>query len=105
MQKVIAFSIDVNQLVGRSAETFFMSEPEELNNILEQGWEIEDWSFLTDDPVNGKMPMLVVLNDDMTAGIGADSELWEEEEDGAYEEDDDMEEVLEADEKDDLDAE
>lgn len=77
MQKVIAFSIDVNQLVSRSDETFSIAEPEALNELLQEGWEIEDWSFLTDDPVNGKMPMLVVLNDDMLATHS--EEMWEEE--------------------------
>ena len=84
MQKVIAFSIDVNQLVSRSDQTFSIAEPEALNELLQDGWEIEDWSFLTDDPVNGKMPMLVVLNDDMLATHG--EEMWEEE-DGYLDED------------------
>jgi hypothetical protein len=83
MQKVVAFSIDVNQLVSRSDETFSIAEPEALNELLQEGWEIEDWSFLTDDPVNGKMPMLVVLNDDMLATHS--EEMWEEE-DGYLEE-------------------
>jgi hypothetical protein len=78
MQKVIAFSIDVNQLVSRSDETFSIAEPEMLNELLQEGWEIEDWSFLTDDPVNGKMPMLVVLNDDLMV-TGGEEEIWEEE--------------------------
>jgi hypothetical protein len=76
MQKVITFSIDVNQLVARSEETFSVVEPIALNDLLREGWEIEDWSFLTDNPVNGKMPMLVVLSDDIFAE--GEEELWEE---------------------------
>lgn len=78
MQKVIAFSIDVNQLVSRADETFSITEPVAFNELLQEGWEIEDWSFLTDDPVNGKMPMLVILNDDLIVTGGAE-EIWEEE--------------------------
>jgi hypothetical protein len=98
MQKVVAFSIDVNQLVSRSDETFSIAEPEALNELLQEGWEIEDWSFLTDDPINGKMPMLVVLSDDLMIA-GGDEEIWEEEdayldEDGAIPDDIDDEDDL-----------
>lgn len=80
MQKVIAVAINVNQLVSQSDQTFTLTELEELNDLLAEGWEIEDWSFLTDDPVNGRMPMVVVLNDSL---VQVDEELyeeWEEEE-------------------------
>lgn len=80
MQKVITFSIDVNQLVARSEETFSVVEPVALNDLLREGWEIEDWSFLTDNPVNGRMPMLLVLSDDIFSED--EDELWEE--DDAY---------------------
>jgi hypothetical protein len=101
MQKVIAFSIDVNQLVSHSDETFSIMEPEALNELLHEGWEIEDWSFLTDDPINGKMPMLVVLNDDML-GTNGEEEIWEEE--GAYL-DEDSEIPGDIDDEDELDRE
>lgn len=99
MQKVITVSIDVNQLVSQAEGTFAISELEVLNEVLEQGWEIEDWTFLTDDPINGKIPMLVVLNDDMI-DEDIDEELWAEEDDFLEEdeldeddlEDDDLEE-------------
>lgn len=80
MQKVIAVAINVNQLVAQSDQTFAMAELEELNDLLAEGWEIEDWSFLTDDPVNGRMPMLVVLNDNMMSVEEELYEEWEEEE-------------------------
>ena len=76
MQKVIALSINLDQLMVRSDETFSISEPGALNELLQEGWEIEDWSFLTDDPVNGKIPMLVVLNDNMLAAN--EEEVWRE---------------------------
>lgn len=97
MQKVIAFSIDVNQLVSRSDETFSIAEPEALNELLQEGWEIEDWSFLTDDPINGKMPMLVVLSDDMMAAHS--EEMWEEE-DGYLDEDGEVPDDIDDDELD-----
>jgi hypothetical protein len=91
MQKVITISVDVNKLVSGSDETFAMGHPEVLNELLAEGWEIEDWSFLTDNPINGKVPMLVILNDDMLLADGEDGyEVWEEEE-----EDDEM--LLDAD--------
>lgn len=79
MQKVIAVAINVNQLVSQSDQTFTLTELEELNDLLAEGWEIEDWSFLTDDPVNGRMPMVVVLNDSL---VQVDEELYEEWEEG-----------------------
>lgn len=79
MQKVIAVAVNVNQLVSQSDQTFSMMELEELNDLLAEGWEIEDWSFLTDDPVNGRMPMLVVLNDNMLPIEEDLYEEWEEE--------------------------
>ena len=75
MQKVIAVAINVNPLVSQSDQTFAMAELEELNDLLAEGWEIEDWSFLTDEPVNGRMSMLVVLNDSL---LQVEEELYEE---------------------------
>ena len=77
MQKVITVSIDVNQLVSQADGVFSLSEFEVLNDVLAQGWEIEDWTFLSDDPINGKIPMLVVLTDDAIAEE-SDDEFWEE---------------------------
>lgn len=89
MQKVIAVAINVNQMVSQSDQTFTITELEELNDLLAEGWEIEDWSFLTDDPVNGRMPMLVVLNDSL---LQVEDELYEEwEEELAPEEEEDEE--------------
>ena len=93
MQKVITVSIDVNQVVSQAEGTFAISELEVLNGILEQGWEIEDWTFLTDDPINGKIPMLVVLNDDMI-DEDLDEEFWADEDDLLDEDDtDDLEDA------------
>lgn len=99
MQKVITFSIDVNQLVGRSDETFSIVEPAGLNDLLSEGWEIEDWSFLTDNPVNGKMPMLVVLSDDIFAA--GQEELWEEDDDAYLDEDAEGEDPIDIEHEDD----
>jgi hypothetical protein len=87
MQKVIAVAINVNQLVAQSDQTFAMAEPEELNDLLAEGWEIEDWSFLTDDPINGRMPMLVVLNDNLLPVEEGLYEDWEEENPGQGDQD------------------
>ncbi len=86
MQKVIAVAIDVNQMVSQSNQIFAITELEELNDLLAEGWEIEDWSFLTDDPVNGRMPMLVVLNDSLLQVEDDLYEEWEEELDPEEEE-------------------
>lgn len=77
MQKVITVSIDVNKLVSATDDTFAVGQPEVLNELLSEGWTIEDWSFLTDNPVNGKVPMLVVLSDDLLIDEAYDA--WEEE--------------------------
>lgn len=90
MQKVIAVAIDVNQMVSQSDQVFTITELEELNDLLAEGWEIEDWSFLTDDPVNGRMPMLVVLSDSL---LQVDEELYEEWEEDEVPEEEEGEEA------------
>lgn len=76
MQKVIFISIDVQELVAANHETFSFSSCEELNELLEDGWELEEWSFLLDDPIDNKVPIMVVLNNDMVTEDA--DELWRE---------------------------
>lgn len=80
MQKVVAISVNVNELAAQPDKVFSMIELEGLNELLAGGWEIEDWSFLTDDPVNGRMPMLVILNDQLLPGSEDFYEEYEAEE-------------------------
>jgi len=80
MQKVIAVSVNVNELASQPDKVISMVELEGLNELLAEGWEIEDWSFLTDDPVNGRMPMIIILNDQLLPGGEGFYEEYEEEE-------------------------
>lgn len=78
MQKVIFLTIDVQELVANSHTTHSISICDEINEFLETGWEIEEWSFLLDNPVDDKVPIMVLLNDDR--GVELDEwDAWQDE--------------------------
>ncbi|WP_118974463.1 hypothetical protein [Taibaiella koreensis] len=79
MQKVVAVSVNINELASQPDKVTSLVELEGLNELLAEGWEIEDWSFLTDEPVNGRMPMLVILNDQLLPEGEGFYEEYEEE--------------------------
>lgn len=81
MQKVITISIDLQQLTQQTNGVFALSEVESLNDVLAEGWVIEDYTFLSDDAVNGKMPLLVILSDGTI-----ESDLWPYNEDSYLDE-------------------
>lgn len=63
MQKIITVSIDIKQLPSSDA-VFAINEVDSLNEWLAMGWEIEEWDFLRDGDADGKILLLVILNDD-----------------------------------------
>ncbi len=70
MQKIITVTIDVEQLAQQTDEPFSITDVGGINAILQEGWFVEEWEFLTDQVINGKVTLMFVLNDE---------EEWEEE--------------------------
>ena len=64
MQKLITVSVDVKQLTKSPTNPFTINEVDSINELLEQGWEMEEWDFLKEDTGDGQILLLVTLNDD-----------------------------------------
>ncbi|MEO6732357.1 MAG: hypothetical protein ABIN01_14160 [Ferruginibacter sp.] len=64
MQKLITVSVDTKQLTQSPTNPFTINEVDSINELLEQGWEIEEWDFLKEGEGDGEMLLLVILNDD-----------------------------------------
>lgn len=67
MQKLITLTIDVKSLQGEAKGPFTINEVDGLNDLLETGWAIEDYEFLSGEEESEKAVLLVVLNDDLAA--------------------------------------
>ena len=70
---------------------------EGINELLEQGWEIEEWDFLKEDAGNGVILLIVILNDNaMYVDAEEQDELLEEFDFGEEEElsEDELEEEI-----------
>ena len=65
MQKIVTISIDTTQLKAGKATPFSLNELEEINEVLELGWQIEDWDFIKECGADGQVILLVTLNDDL----------------------------------------
>ena len=64
MQKLITVSVDTKQLIQSPTNPFTVNEVDSVNELLEQGWEIEEWDFLKEGEGDGEILLLVILNDD-----------------------------------------
>jgi hypothetical protein len=64
MQKLITVSVDTKQLTQSPTNPFTINEVDSINELLEQGWEIEEWDFLKEGEGDGEILLLVILNDD-----------------------------------------
>ena len=64
MQKLITVSVDTKQLKQDPADPFTISHVDSVNELLEQGWEIEEWDFLKEGGADGEILLMVILNDD-----------------------------------------
>lgn len=64
MQKLITVSVDTKQLVQSPNNPFTINEVDSINELLEQGWQIEEWDFLKEGEGDGEILLLVILNDD-----------------------------------------
>src|SRR6187401_1779033 len=64
MQKLITVSVDTKQLKQSPTDTFTINHVDSVNELLEQGWEIEEWDFLKERGDDGEILLMVILNDD-----------------------------------------
>lgn len=64
MQKLVTVSVDTKQLLHNQASPFAINEVDSINELLEQGWEIEEWDILKEGDGDGEILLLVILNDD-----------------------------------------
>ncbi|MBC7889795.1 MAG: hypothetical protein H7Z13_18110 [Ferruginibacter sp.] len=94
MQKLITVSVDTKQLLQSATNPFTINEVDSINELLEQGWEIEEWDFLKEGEGDGEILLLVILNDD--AMFDEDEDEFEDEfgldDDDDMDEDDDLDE-------------
>jgi hypothetical protein len=68
MQRLITVSVDIKQLLKSPTNPFSINEVDSVNELLEQGWEIEEWDFLKEDSGDGQILLLVTLNDEAMFG-------------------------------------
>jgi len=90
MQRLITVGIDTKQLLKTAGNPFIINDVDSVNELLEQGWEIEEWDFLVEDTGDGQLLLMVTLNDD--AMFDDDDENF-----GEFELDEDEEEFEEDD--------
>ena len=95
MQKVITIAIDTTQLSAVKTGPFSVAEAEEVNELLELGWQIEEWDFLKEGETDGQIVLLVILNDDLMYEDNEDDfdEGFKEEDDEDYEGEDDDDDI------------
>lgn len=77
MQRLVTVSVDLKQLMKDPHSPFTINEVDSINELLEQGWEMEEWDFLKEDTGDGQIFLLVTLNDDAMFG-NQDDEFEEE---------------------------
>ena len=88
MQKVITVTIDLERLQStgqqdHSRSTSFVNELPEINQLLEEGWMIEEWEILNVNSVNSPITLLFILTDELmydTSENATDSAFQLEEE-------------------------
>src|SRR5690349_10281292 len=64
MQKLITVSIDTNQLKQHFNDPFTINHVDSVNELLEQGWEVEKWDILKAEGSDGHILLMLILNDD-----------------------------------------
>ena len=65
MQKIVTVLIDTSQLSPGKLNPFSVTELDEINDILEMGWQVEEWDFLKEGETDGQVVLMVILNDDL----------------------------------------
>ena len=65
MQKVVTVAVDTSQLKPGKSVPFAINDLTEINELLELGWQIEEWDFLKEGETDGQVVLLVILNDEI----------------------------------------
>lgn len=65
MQKVVTVAVDTSQLKPGKSSPFAINDLTEINELLELGWQIEEWDFLKEGETDGQVVLLVILNDEI----------------------------------------
>lgn len=91
MQRLITVSIDTTQLIKIPNDPFSINDVDSVNDLLADGWEIEEWDFLKEDDGDGKILLLITLNDEMK--FSDEDDIFDE--DFEEDEDDDEEDIEE----------
>lgn len=86
MQKVITVSLDTKSLMQSDSGKTVVSEITEVNNLLDIGWELEEYEILHKDEATGKVLLWLVLTDDLF--LPADEEEDEDDDDDDFDIDD-----------------
>ncbi len=61
----MTITVDINQLSKSKNSPFSVDEITEINEVLELGWQIEQWEFLRKGEEDGQVVLLVIVNDDI----------------------------------------
>ena len=96
MQKLVTVAINLEQLRETSEGTFTMTHIEEINNLLHEGWIIEEYEFLSGGNNDEQAVVLFILNDETVSELDLSEEVLDEEnesllDDGPKEDDEDEE--------------
>lgn len=91
MQRVITVLVDTQQIVKNQTNPFTINEVDGVNEMLEQGWEIERLEILKNGSGDGEMVFLAILNDDPMLDRFDDEFDMEDEDDNEEEDDEDEE--------------
>ena len=65
MQKIVTVAVDTTQLKPGKSAPFAINDLTEINELLELGWQIEEWDFLKEGETDGQVVLLVILNDEI----------------------------------------
>ena len=63
MQKLLTVTINAKQIIEGAKSNFKIEEVEGVNELLYQGWQIEEWNFLKEEASTGVIILIVILND------------------------------------------
>jgi hypothetical protein len=63
MQKLITVAINLEKLRGNAQGTFTVTDVEEINALLQEGWIIEEYEFLSGGEEDEQAVVLFILND------------------------------------------
>jgi hypothetical protein len=63
MQKLLTVTVKAKQLIEGVKSNFKVDEVEGINELLENGWQIEEWNFLKEEAGTGVIILMVILND------------------------------------------